>query len=210
MSEPLKYLVSIIRLCSFALLIYFLFFCFFVVFQDVRFCPLLLCLIFFCFVLLSSSKMYDFVPLCRLLCFFFFNCQQIPKETSLAFFFSCEKSKKTWGKTGQNWWGGGIHALSNGTVLPHYDCNVYVCSCSLFFFSCIAKKASYMAAWLCVKKLSYQIKFFWIELNWSGVRRATVAPRSHSSLRDILCYFCLHCKVMGEVRVTQRRIARGF
>ena len=26
--------------------------------------------------------------------------------------FSCEKSKKTWGKTGQNWWGGYMHCLT--------------------------------------------------------------------------------------------------
>ena len=140
MSEPLKYLVSIIRLCSFALLIYFLFFCFFVVFQDVRFCPLLLCLIFFCFVLLSSSKMYDFVPLCRLLCFFFFNCQQIPKETSLAFFFSCEKSKKTWGKTGQNWWGGGgyMHCLTVQCYPVMFV--MYMYARVLYFFSRVSLK----------------------------------------------------------------------
>ena len=134
MSEPLKYLVSIIRLCSFALLIYFLFFCFFVVFQDVRFCPLLLCLIFFCFVLLSSSKMYDFVPLCRLLCFFFFNCQQIPKETSLAFFFSCEKSKKTWGKTGQNGGRGDLFAMPNVHCNPSMAVDIKMLVLTLIFF----------------------------------------------------------------------------
>ena len=172
-------------LCSFALF-FFVLFC----------CRLPRCMILFLYVVcsvFSSSTVNKF-----------------PRKRLLHFFFRVRNLKKRGGKQGRTGGGGGIHALSNGTVLPHYDCNVYVCSCSLFFFSCIAKKASYMAAWLCVKKLSYQIKFFWIELNWSGVRRATVAPRSHSSLRDILCYFCLHCKVMGEVRVTQRRIARGF
>ena len=92
-----------------------------------------------------------------------------PKETFLAHSFCVRKPKKRGGKRGRTGGGGGIYALSNGTVLPHIDWNLFVCSCSfrLFFYYCTAKKARYMSVCLCVKQLSFLIKFFWIELNWT-------------------------------------------
>ena len=48
-----------------------------------------------------------------------------PKEMSLLNFLS-EKAKKTWGKTGQNWWRGDIFALPNSALQPQHDCRYSV------------------------------------------------------------------------------------
>ena len=160
-------------LCSFALF-FFVLFC----------CRLPRCMILFLYVVcsvFSSSTVNKF-----------------PRKRLLHFFFRVRNLKKRGGKRGRTGGGGGIHALSNGTVLPHYDCNVYVCSCSLFFFSCIAKKASYMAAWLCVKKLSYQIKFFWIELIWSQTRYRCTTESQLSEGYSLLFLPSLQSNGRGE------------
>ena len=43
-------------------------------------------------------------------------------QGNVSFIWLSEKAKKTWGKTGQNWWGGGFFALPNGAVQPHDVC----------------------------------------------------------------------------------------
>ena len=140
MSEPLKYLVSIIRLCSFALLIYFLFFCFFVVFQDVRFCPLLLCLIFF--VLFCCR-----LPRCMIL-FLYVVCSvfssstvnKFPRKRLLHFFFRVRNLKKRGGKQGRTGGGGGgyMHCLT----VQCYPIMIvmYMYARVLYFFSRVSLK----------------------------------------------------------------------
>ena len=46
---------------------------------------------------------------------------------------------------------GGLHALSNGTVLPHYDCTVYVLDARvlLFFFLISLKSELYVCIYMC-------------------------------------------------------------
>ena len=125
MSEPYKYCVCIMLLCFFTLLIHF-----FVVFPR--------CMIywsFFCRQNMSrknvnlnsivwgisltiinidrssmSSVFFSFEKQ-KKGCPIHSTVEKFPRKR-LFHIFSCEKSKKTWGKTGQNWWGGYMHCLT--------------------------------------------------------------------------------------------------
>ena len=75
-----------------------------------------------------------------------------------------------------HWVGGGVKVRKRDNN-PHVMFKFICVSCSVFFSHCIDKKASYMSACLCSKQLSYQIKFFWIELNWFGSLVRPQRPR---------------------------------